>query len=220
MNDAILKSALKDALLQEVSLLPSEEELSKPYSISSKCDRKIKRIMRSAQKPVVKIMHFTVRRSLVAAVAIMLLLTGCMAIPPIREQVVKFFMEITPIYSELKFDKPSSEYADIEFTHDLPTPPKGYEVTEEIKSVISYDVQFANKAGEIIYYSKVEAENSTMLLDTEGITTTDIYINGCKGFKYTNKGTNNIIWTDEKYVYCIDSTCSMAQLEEMALSIE
>lgn len=220
MNDAILKSALKDALLQEVSLLPSEEELSKAYSISSKCDRKIKRIMRNAEKPVVKIMHFTVRRSLVAAVAIMLLLTGCMAIPPIREQVVKFFMEITPIYSELKFDKPSSEYADIEFTHDLPTPPKGYEVTTDNKAVEWHNVQYDNKDGDFIRYKKSVAENSTLRINTEGVTATDIYINGCAGLKYSNQGINTIVWTDEKHLYTLDGTCDMNILEEMALSIK
>ncbi len=220
MNEAILKSALKETLMQELALLPDEKELSKLFSISARYDRKIRKIIRNTEKATVHILGVKMRPALVVAAIVMLLFTGCMTIQPIREQVIKFFMNITPIYSEIKFSKPSSEYADIEFTYDLPTPPKGYEVTVENKAPEWHNVQYDNKDGDFVRYTKSVAENSTLQINTEGVTTTDIYINGCLGLKYSNQGISTIVWTDEKGLYTLDGTCEMGILEKMALSIK
>ena len=214
-----LKEALQAYYDKELSNLPSEEELAAKQQFSPEFERKMERIKKLSRRNYVSIAHLTVRRSSVAAILVIVLLASSMSVEAIRTPIVKFLLEGYETFSRIVFpqDAPLSE--DDTFEYIMPTIPDGYFVVSEIKLDGSYDVELQSADGESIRYSKHRLDSLTMDIDTEGVGTETVIINGFDSLRYSNKGTNNLIWNDEEHVFSLSGSCDFSVLEEMSKNI-
>ena len=214
-----LKEALQAYYDQELSNLPSEEELAAKQQFSPEFERKMERIKKLSRRNYVSIAHLTVRRSSVAAILVIVLLASSMSVEAIRTPIVKFLLEGYETFSRIIFPPVAPTSEDSTFEYIMPAIPDDYSVVSEIKLDGFYNVELQSVDGENIRYSKQRLDSLTMDIDTEGITTEAIVINGFDGLRYSNKDVNNLIWNDGFCVFSLSGTCDFSLLEEMSKNI-
>lgn len=82
--------------------------------------------------------------------------------------------------------------------------PEGYELFKEIVIPGSYNIGYANADGDLFWFGYQRMEQGSALAiqeDTEGMTTYEVTINGCKGWIYCSQDAepnNIIVWIDEE----------------------
>ena len=87
-----LQEAFREAARREFAMVPDESELD--YTFSPVFQRKIQRIIRAQVHGYWNMVNTVGKRIAIAAVIIAMLLTTAMAIKPIRERVIKFFVDV------------------------------------------------------------------------------------------------------------------------------
>ena len=214
-----LKDALQAYYDQELSNLPSEEELAATQQFSPQFERKMERIKKLSRRNYISIAHLTVRRSSVAAILVIVLLASSMSVEAIRTPVVKFLLEGYETFSRIIFPEDTPLNEDGSFEYIMPTIPDGYSVVSDVKLDDSYDVELQSVDGELIRYSKQQLDSLTMDIDTEGVITEAVIINGFDGLRYSNKGSNSLVWNDGFNAFYLRGTCSFSILEEMSKNI-
>jgi hypothetical protein len=237
-----LKIALDEFLLQELAKIPGEMELSARQFFSRRFEHKMSRLLRHTpnEKPriadgsrdeetVATVRFFTKgkKRLLIAAI-ILALLTSIMSISAAREAVISFFVHIYEEFSVIVFNEttgsePYSTFSPSveEAWHKLPTwTPPGYVQEGEISlshSLIS--VTYKNDSNGVIIVDCFANSTLQIQINTEGVTTEEVYIGNNKGLYYSNKGYQTLIWKEHSNVYSIYGTINKTDLVNMAKSI-
>ena len=98
-----LQEAFREAARREFAMVPDERELD--YTFSPGFQRKMQRIIRAQVHGYWNMVNTLGKRIAIAAAIIMMLLTTAMAIKPIRERVINFFVEIYEEHLEITFGK-------------------------------------------------------------------------------------------------------------------
>lgn len=220
MDNVVLKQAALRALNTELDLLPSEDELKAHYSFTPEFKKKINDLIAKTDRRYVSVAGFKLRRAVVALVAALLMLTGCMSFKAVREPIVKFFAQTYEKGTDITFE--GTEYMNPDdFEYKMPVPPEGYFIVEEEKYGGLYDVKFKNINGDIIYYTQLNPDGATVMLNTENADVSYIDINGHEAMKIENGYAGNIIaWCDGIYYYEFIGTCDMGTLEKTAKTIK
>lgn len=118
-----LQEAFRESVAREFASIPDESELH--YVFSRRFERKMRRMIRAQVHGYWRLVNTAAKRAAVAAAIILLLLTSAMAIKPIRERVIKFFVEVYEEYFEIHFG--NEDKNDIVPT---PTPMDKYTLTK------------------------------------------------------------------------------------------
>lgn len=131
-----LQEAFREAARREFAMVPDENELD--YTFSPGFQRKMQRIIRAQVHGYWNMVNTLGKRIAIAAAIIVMLLTTAMAIKPIRERVIQFFVEVYEEYFSITFgEKESGDlYPVVEdiTTYTLSQIPDGY------KEVVSYQI--------------------------------------------------------------------------------
>lgn len=96
-----LQEAFREAARREFAMVPDEDELD--YTFSSGFQRKMRRIIRAQIYGYWQFVNTTAKRITCVAAIIVMLLTTAMAIKPVRERVIKFFVEVYEDYFSVTF---------------------------------------------------------------------------------------------------------------------
>lgn len=96
-----LQEAFREAARREFAMVPAEEELD--YVFSRKFERNMQKIIRAQVYGYWNLVNTAAKRAACIAAIIAMLLTTAMAIKPIRERVIKFFVEVYEEYFEITF---------------------------------------------------------------------------------------------------------------------
>ena len=155
----------------------------------------------------------TVKIILVAAILSVLLLTA-FVIPSSRE----FILDNMDNFSVYQLTEHNNNYVNDEIK--VGYIPEGFKLTQSGKSGKQIINRFDNSKGD--FFTVLKCSSSIKVeFDTENFVSEEILINGtnyvyCEG----NSGINNIIWTENDYVYRISGMLILDELIKIANTVE
>ena len=225
MTDSNLKKAFEIAYDREMSQLEKEMNLDSNMKVpfSSEFEYRIQIMMQkrgkgssSTQK---KIGRLNYRRMLfVAAIVVIVLAMAATVIGIVRPQIFYDIKEKLTHW-DIQFMQKSEEAITPGFEYIRPEIPKGYRITEEVKTFEDYDITMEDDAGHVIYYLQMEANSTSLDLfnETEEIRQTEI--GGRNAVISHNEDMHTILIEDGKYVYLLEGECDYDTLMELAKKI-
>lgn len=221
MANEILKKALQISMERELETIPSNVSLIEYYNFSIEFESKMNHLIKKANIKYININKFKIRRSIVAASLILIIVAASMSVEAIRLPVIKLTEKIYTEFSEILFQNEDNIQVPqkIEDVYMPSYIPKGYTLTEEVDDMRSmYFLYYTNEKGQEISIEQFTLSVS-MAVDTEGITTEEITINGMKGIIYSKRGLTTIIINDNYYVHLISGYESREELIKVAESL-
>lgn len=235
-----LRIATDEYLLHILDGLPSEDELAAQLSFSASFKRKIRRLLRRAQKmeaarrtadPAESVNTskrvYSIRKKRLLLVAIILsIFVSVMSIASARETLFGFFVRIYNTFTEIIFDRNLDQPSDT--TQALPTGsendenwvptllPEGYKKVDQLEAGGIFQITYANPAGDELVFERQVSDTRQLIIDTEGIQTEKVQINQYDGFFYANKNVKNLIWQEGTYIFSIIGEITKEELLNMA----
>jgi len=197
-----LQEAFREAARREFAMVPAETELA--YAFSDRFERKMRRMIRAEARGYWNLINTTAKRAAIAAAIFLTLLSTALAIRPIRERVIQFFIEVYEEYFEIRFGK--EEKDDIDPTpkpmvrYTLTELPEGYEEVKYIESDAFLWTSWQNKEGDGISLRQ-EAGTNEITLDRLPEKTDRIFLNDLEVLVHTVKETKMYIWEQDEYVF-------------------
>ena len=196
-----LREAFREAARREFAMVPTEEELG--YVFSSRFEHKMRRMIRAEAHGYWNLINTTAKRVAIAAAIIIMLLSTAMAIKPIRERVIQFFVEVYEEYFEIRFGE--EEKDDIDPTpqpmvrYTLTELPEGYEEVEFMELEHLMWTSWQNKEGSGISLLQEMGTHEIVVdnkMELELIQYNDFTI-----AYQIEKGTTTYIWEQDGYVF-------------------
>jgi len=219
MANEILKEALIAAMDRELKTIPSN--ITDYHSFSIYFEKKMKHLIKKANIKYININRFKIRRSIAAASLILIVLTASMSVEAVRMPVIRLTEKIYTEFSEILFENEDNIEVPqkIEEVYVPSYIPEGYTLTEEIDEMRSMHFFFyTNGEGQELSVEQLTF-NVSMAVDTEGITTEEITINGMDGIIYTKRGLTSIIVNDNRYVHFVSGYESRKELIKVVESL-
>lgn len=221
MTNEILKEALKISMNKELETIPSRANLKDYHSFSDDFEKKMKSLIKKANVKYININRFRIRKSIVAASLILIIFTASMSVEAVRMPVIRLTEKIYTEFSEILFENEDNIEVPqkIEEVYLPAYIPEGYILTEEVDEMRSMHFFFyTNEEGQELSVEQMTF-NVTMAVDTEGITTEEITINGMSGIIYTKRGLTTIIVNDNRYVHFVSGYESREELIKVVESL-
>ena len=166
------------------------------------------------------------RRVASILIAVLIALTSVtVSVEAVREAVKSFFakMEVFDTHTEISFPTTGENPSDT-VTAVAQEPahiPAGYAEKERQEDIGRLSIQYINDNGGRIRFLRNKNAGATIHIDTEGITYTEITINGREGITYTKNGTTSVFLWDDGYVYTFSSAAlGEDELIKMAESLQ
>ena len=221
MSNGIIKEALIISMDRELETIPSNVNLKDYHSFSANFEKKMKGLKKKANIKYININKFRIRKSIVAASLILIVLTASMSVEAVRMPVIRLTEKIYTEFSEILFENEDNiEVPEkIEEVYVPAYIPEGYILKEEVNNMRSMHFFFyTNEEGQEISVEQMTF-NVSMAVDTEGITTEEITINGMSGIIYTKRGLTSIIVNDNRYVHFVSGYESREELIKIVESL-
>ena len=214
-----LKSAVVKADRYEVGALPADNEID--HEFSRDFERKMQKLIRRSKKGNT-IREWVVwrRRAVALIAAIIILFASAMSVPAVRASVIEFITEVYEQFTHIFFDESQSPWdASDEFIIYEPAYiPEGFELVNKITSglvLMEYE-----KENDFVSYSQQRLENISMHINTEGVELEELEFKGFSAKYYSNRGVQNLLWHDGKYMYMVSSTLGRDTVFKIADSVE
>lgn len=202
------EQALLDATLEEFADIPDdEEEIAVTFSPSFVA--KSKKLIRHTQQRIWPYVNTTMKRIVWIAIIAALLAQTVMAIPAVREAVIRFFLHDEGTHFEFTFDPEQAATApDSIETVYLPTYiPDGFQeetraMALDVVSVIWYNPDTGSYMDYEQFAMPEDPEASDWYgLNSEGVTRETLHLNGYEVIKIYDDEYATFAWTDNEYFY-------------------
>ena len=237
-----LRKATDEYLLHILDGLPSEDELAAQLSFSSAFKRKMRRLLRKARKMETARQTadsadsgyanrhvYSLRKKRLLLVAIILsIFVSVMSIASAREAVFGFFIRIYHTFTEIIFNRDLDQPS--ETTPVLPEDtaayesmvptwlPEGYKKVDQLEAGDIFQITYSNLAGDKLVFERQLFDIHQLLIDTEGVLIEEILIKNTKGFSYSNKNVQTLIWQEGPFTFIIYGKLSKEELTYMVNS--
>ncbi len=220
MSDDLLRKALIVSMESEFDTFPSNQDLKEYHKFSLEFEEKIKILIKKEKIKYVKIAGYKIKRSIVAAASIIIILFTSMTVEAIRLPVISFIEKVYDKFSELIFDQEQDKNIPTKLVqiYEPQIIPDGYSKLEETNFETFYQIIYSNSEKDEIIFEQFTL-NYDVTINTEGINTKEININGVSGITYNQKGLTTIIFNDGNYAYSISGYEDESDLKKMAESI-
>lgn len=219
--DQKIETALHEAIKTEYDWIEQWDEKSYGYSFSRSFEEKMKKVRMLAEQNYVSIGHIRIRRTVAVLIAalIALSLAGCAFAA--RELIIN--------WNETQNDKQGT--VDVHLSVDdsdttitdrgyiKPETPEGYRVTSEEMDEMEYRVNYRNGNKQINYSQMKNVTNAGISLDADDPEFREIEVGGYKGYSKYKDFDGYITWSDGIYLYWLDGTCEVRELEIIANKI-
>jgi len=217
-----LQEAFREAARREFAMVPDENELD--YAFSSGFQRKMQRIIRAQVHGYWNMVNTLGKRIAIAAAIIVMLLTTAMAIKPIRERVIKFFIEIYEEYYEIRFGENTKDDID-------PNPPNMIRYTLSALPTDYYQEEFLETEHLLwtCWYNddglgislKQELGTNEIILDNQGTPPQETYYGETSVIIQQQEEASVYIWRQDNYIFYL--TCheslQQKQVEQLITSL-
>lgn len=219
--DAVLKSAFTDAFQQEMADLEADAEQYKdrrPTEEQMKAERRAYK--KSLRKPT---RVWSVARRIAASFLIVLGLGGAVLffVPEVKAAIVDTIVEFWDTHVSFHFSKSNVEIQLGE--HTLYYLPKGYELTDTIKTASIARFIFTNKNNDEIILHCMADTVSPPDIDYERRTIRTVEIPNYEAYALLPDNTNDgivIIWGDQTQSFMLKSNLPLDELIDIAKSIK
>ena len=220
MSAELMKKALVISMESELDSLPSNQELRKYHKFSYEFEKKMEKLIKISKIKYVTLAGYKIRRSIAAAASIIIIISASMTVEAIRLPVINFIEKIYEEFSELIFnDKEENSPEKIEDKNEPKFIPDGYSKLEETNYETYYQIIYSNAEKNELIYEQFTL-NYDVTINTEGIITKEVFINGATGITYSQNGLTTVIFSDGIYAYSISGYEDESILKQMAESIK
>lgn len=197
INDDFLYKYMKGAENIILESLPKEEELS--YKFSKRFKRKMNKLIRRENRT--PFMKSFINHSKKVAVIFLIFVTIAFATTmSVEAYRVKFFEVVIEVWEEFTsmIFKNNKNINDKKLIPAVPEyTPKGFSILEENINDYVYSIIYVNENNEEIFYEQRIISQGEVLLDTENIEVETIEVDNQAIILFTNKGVNQIYWSDD-----------------------
>ncbi len=219
VDDEFLYKYMKSVENIMLDSLPKEEELS--HEFSKRFEIKMNRLIRQERRsPFMKsFINYGKKIAIIFLIFISIVFATTMGVEAYR---VKFFEVITEVWEEFTsiIFKSKENIKDGKLIPVVPEYiPKGFFILEEKTNDHICSVIYVNTDNEEIFYEQRMLSHGEVLLDTENIEVETMEIGNQSIVLFTNKGINQIYWSDDSYTYTLISSIDIEEIIEMAKSI-
>lgn len=218
-----LRAALSEAMNQEFDSVPDVDDLNHLYTFSDHFQAEMRRISRLAERNYVSVGRHRIRRAAAMALIAAMILVAAAGAAAIRRPIVQWFTQNNEVEGSLdvSFEVDDPDGLTKQFTYVKPGVPEGYKIIYEDKvDGQQYSIIYQNEEGmEISYLQTGDIEGMGLGLDNETGDLQETEVNGYKGYSYSSKDNNSLIWSNGIYLFNIGGTCSMEVIREMAEKI-
>lgn len=219
INDDFLYKYMKGAENIILESLPKEEELS--HKFSKRFERKMNKLIRRENRTA--FMKSFINHSKKAAVIFLIFATIAFATTmSVEAYRIKFFEVVIKVWEEFTsmIFKGKENNNDNKLIPAIPEYiPKGFSILEENINDHMYSVIYVDENYEEIFYEQRVLSYGEIILDTEDIEDETIEIGNQTIILFTNKGVNQIYWSDDSYFYTLISSINKDEIIEMAKKI-
>lgn len=216
MKQQAFKQALLDAALEEFRDIPAEKDIDLEFS--AEFEEMGRRLLEKPQRKPVRTLGRGLRRAILIAAIIAALAITAMAVPAIREGLIKFFSHNAGTHYEFSFDPEQAATAPdtIEKEYAPSYIPEGYsEVTYIVTDeVIIHD--WATESGEYLSFQQevIPLDSGGPHPNAENVTVETILINGYEVF-LVHSYHYMYHWTDNEYFYQLTLSPSIPEEERI-----
>lgn len=238
-----LKIALNDYLMQSLANLPSESGLSARQSFSASFDKRMRRLIRKAQRiesaqkttgrfiQVSQSTHYRsrTRKRLLLVAIILSIIISVMSITSAREAIFGFFVRIYDSFSTIIFNQEPSRQTQASETavttnddarNKVPEQiPEGYKKVDQLITDEIAQIYYKNSKGDELIFERQVSDILEVMVDTEGIKLEPLQVNQLSGLYYSNKGVQNLIWQEGQFIFIISGKVTKNELLNMAESL-
>lgn len=197
-----LQEAFREAARREFAMIPDEEDIE--YAFSPKFLRKMRGLLRAEAYGYWKYVNTTAKRVAIAVAIIVMLLTSAMAIKPIRERVIKFFLEVYEEYFEITFGEEDSgdlySVAKSMTRYTLSWVPDGYKEDGFLETDVLINTIWKNENGSIISLFQTPGTH-TITMDHINSSLSDLNHATLSISYQTNNGAIELIWEQYGYIF-------------------
>lgn len=199
--------------------LLKEEELS--HEFSKRFEIKMNRLIRQERRsPFMKsFINYGKKVAIIFLIFISIAFVTTMSVEAYR---VKFFEVVTEVWEEFTsiIFKSKENIINDKLLPAVPKYiPKGFFILEENTNDHICSVLYVNTDDEEIFYEQRMLSHGEVLLDTENIEVKTMEIGNKTIVLFTNKGVNQIYWSDDSYTYTLISSIDIEEIIKMAKSI-
>jgi len=221
LNSPQFKRALFDVHDQECERFAATME---PVMFSPKFKRKMARLFRAQRSPFYPLVNTSFKKAVLAmAIVIILMITTVFSVSALREPVVRFIVEVYEKFSQVFFQhEPEEQFpATLEVYYAPTWLPEGYQIDDEhtIDAIIFFDQRYVDDTGNEIKFEQIVIVTNVLRVDTEGVQSKPISVNGNAGLFYSNKEIQHLLWNDGQYGFFVSGPVAEADLLCIAESI-
>lgn len=217
-----LKAALEIYMEKQLSKLPTDDELG-AYEFSPTFKQKMDRLIRAQRRPYYSMVNTAGKRVAVIFIAMLLALTTTVfSVKALRDPVINFFIEVYEEFSRIIFQNDNTGKLGTDRLEKYFTPqflPDNFALVTEEKYDNIAVYRYRDSAGRDISYEQTILKGmNNMVIDTEGITTENVIVNGTVAIYYSNKGYDNIVWNDGVYVFSLSAPSELGKSELLRIA--
>jgi len=222
LNSPLFKQALFDVHDEECERFAATME---PVTFSPKFERKMERLLRANQSPFYPLVNTNFKKAVLAmAVVLILMITTVFSVSALREPVVRFFVEVYEKFSQVFFHHNEEEQfpSTLEVYYAPTWLPNGYmeDVGQLVDAIIFLERTYADGNSHEIKFRQYTITSSALRIDTEGVNTESVMINGNAGLYFSNKGIQHLTWNKGQYGFSVSGPVSKSHLMQLAESIQ
>ena len=197
-----LQEAFREAARREFAHVPAEEDLH--WVFPRRFERRMRRIIRAQEYGYWNLVNTTAKRVAIAAAIIVMLLSTVMAIKPIRERVIKFFVDVYEEYFEIRFGEEEKDDLDptpkpmVRYT--LTELPEGYEEVRYNEYEHLLLTVWENGDGNRITLQQEHATQEIVLDNIDG-EIDETFFKGLDISYQVNINSISLVWEQDEYVF-------------------
>ncbi len=218
LTDKRLKEAVLRADLYRLAALPEDSRID--HEFSPEFLEKMRELIRQNRSRALQRRGTWKKRLAVGvAAALILLSTTAMTIPPVREKVIEFVMQVYEQFTHLSFSGPGNTAGDAAFQQALPSYiPEGFElVINDLDGIV---LLVYEKEADNISYEQIRKQDVSMHINTGGVELEELEFQGLPAKYYSNQGQQNLMWYDDDYFYMVSSTLDRDTVFRIAESVK
>lgn len=221
--EKLFKESAREAQKLEMEILEKELQIAGTHEFSEAFQSRMSKLITFSRKP-----YFLVINTIGKKIAVILIIfvltfsTILIRVEAARQPIFQFFIEIYEKFSSVLF--PDMEQGicypeSIEKNYKPQYIPEGYTLLESIVLTTTTQFIYSNKNGDELIYTQYVISSNSLSVDTEGVDIQNITIDGKETLFYSNKGINNLIWTDSDYGYLISGRIIRDEIIKMMKSV-
>lgn len=199
------EQALLDACLEEFADIPAEEEIA--LEPSETFTKKSEALIAQARKGRIQTLGKTVRRLLLIAAILAMLVTTALAVPAVREGIIRFFTKNAGTHYEFSFDPEQAATAPeyIEKVYKPTYIPEGFREDTAFVDFSYVGYIWYSESGDFISYDQLPIPNDSEgpQPDAEDVEIETLNLNGYEVFAVYTDGITLYHWTDNEYFYVL-----------------